>query len=108
MLTNTAPLLLDQKMLEVHLLPQKLILALHTCRYCYWIPISIVTYKVSSVPPAIFARVTALSASLPVVTFKSVILIVVTAFVAKSSATIVPSTIFADVTVLSPGVRPSG
>ena len=34
-------------------------------------------------------------------------MIVVIAFVAKSSATIVPFTIFADVTVLSPGVRPS-
>ena len=56
---------------------------------------------------SIFAAVIASFAILPSVTFKSVILIVVIAFVAKSSATIVPFTIFADVTVLSPGVRPS-
>ena len=37
----------------------------------------------------------------------SAIFAVVTASSAKSAATIVPFTIFADVTVLSPGVRPS-
>ena len=71
---------------------------------------------VLTAPPAILAVVTASSAILAVVTFESailavvtfesVILAVVTALLAKSPATIVPSTMFALATVTSVGKAP--